>query len=88
MHEHSKELSSRAVAYIGIDDLFGISASPMVKDAIEAAAANIPIVEMDINNSNTSLKTLLSVWSDGRKDLDMDSTTSAFQVRIPTCHDS
>ena len=76
MHEHSKELSSRAVAYVSIDDLFGISASPMVKDAIELAAVSVPL-----DKSKEPGDTLLTVWSDKKRELDMASTTLAFQVR-------
>ena len=79
MHEHSKELSSRAVAYVSIDDLFGISASPMVKGAIELAAVGVPL-----DNSREPRDTLLDVWSDGKRELDMASTTLAFQARNMT----
>ena len=79
MHEHSKELSSRTVAYVSIDDLFGISASPMVKEAIEAAAASVPLT---MDNSMETMETLLNIWSGGKKEIDVESTTLAFQVLI------
>ena len=85
MHEHSKELSSRAVAYVNIDDLFGISASPMVRGAIESAAVSVPLKGNDLDSGKEPRETLLTVWSDGKNELDMESTTLAFQARIPSC---
>ena len=82
MHEHSKELSSRAVAYVNIDDLFGISGSPMVKGTIESAAVSVPLKGNDPNSGKEPRETLLTVWSDGKSELDMESTTLAFQARI------
>ena len=85
MHEHSKELSSRAVAYVNIDDLFGISASPMVRGAIESTAVSVPLKGNDLDSGKEPRETLLTVWSDGKNELDMESTTLAFQARIPSC---
>ena len=85
MHEHSKELSSRAVAYVSIDDLFGISASPMVKGAIESAAASVPLARKNLDSGTEPRDTLLTVWSDEKSELDMVSSALAFQARIPSC---
>ena len=85
MHEHSKELASRAVAYVDIADFFGIAASPIFRDVVASAAATVPLAGHDQDRDHPETEPggekLLSLWGGGNGTLEMAPTTLPFQAR-------
>ena len=84
MHEHSKELASRAVAYVDIDDFYGIAASPIFRSVMASAAATVPLDGNDRGHPEKEPAgvTLLNLWGGGNGTLEMAPTSLPFQARL------